>query len=198
MTYSRPKQERAKITEERFLVALNTLLQANGFAQTTTQDIAKEAGLTKASFLKRFGNKETALLKLYEQYCEEAHETMDDIIHSVAEYSEPLPLLLKIVESYESLVLRHFASNRAMQEHFQTNLQVHPLTKSIFQHSVVMMQTVQQVHLKTATPPSAYASAQLLVTLVYNHCLHAMPGMPRSQMERHNLIAEILMLALKK
>ncbi len=198
MTYSPPKQERAKITEEKFLVALNKLLHKHGFAQTTTLDIAKEAGLTKAAFLKRFGHKETALLKLYERYCKEADGTMDSMIRSITDYDTPLPLLLQIVESYEQLVLKHFSSNRAMQEHFQTNLEVHPLTKSIFQHCVSMMVAVQKVHVPKGTQSGAYAGAQLLVTIIYNHCLQAMPAMPRSQTARHSLIAEILLLALKK
>ncbi len=196
--YTPPKQSRAKETEERFLQALNTLLHQHSFQQTSIKDIAKEAHLTKAAFLKRFGSKEIALIKLYELYCKEAHQTMDSLIAQLEKYTTVQQCMNSVVEKYESLILKHFASNRAMQEQFQLNLEVHPLTKSIFQHCIQMMTQIQEHFAIKGSKTGAYAGAQLLVTLVYNHCLQATPALPKNTKDRQELIADIIILTLKR
>ena len=69
MPYSAPTQSRSRNTERKFLAALDEMLRVNGYAQTTIDEVAERAGLTRASFLKRFGSKEQAVIVLFSKYC---------------------------------------------------------------------------------------------------------------------------------
>ena len=60
MTYKKPLQSRAILTEQRFLDALHELLQEKSLGQLTVDDIAEKAQLTRGAFLKRFGTKNAA------------------------------------------------------------------------------------------------------------------------------------------
>ena len=76
MSYTPPTQARSRNTERRFLAALDELLRVNGYINTTIDDIADRAGLTKAAFLKRFGSKEQAVILLFSKYCNQVSGLM--------------------------------------------------------------------------------------------------------------------------
>ena len=195
-----PIQARSKLTERKFLRAFDELLRLHGFTATTIDDVAKLSGQTKSAFIKRFGSKQGALEVLFSKYCEAASATMHDVVVELDNAAKLHPVLVSTSQRYEALLQIHKASNRAMHEHFLKDLVVHDLTKGIFRQSVEMMEQIQQKFLQEGTHSSngAWAAAQLLVTLNYNHVLEAMPAFPQDYSKRHHLIADLLEITLKR
>jgi AcrR family transcriptional regulator len=200
MSYKPPIQHRAKVTEEKFLSAFDELMRENGFEQTTVDEIAQRAGLTRASLLARFGSKEQALLILYSRYCDRATKTMYKFMDELPLETDMLMVLENMSKQLLVLVVRDLSSNRAMHEHFLKNLETHDLTKGIFRTCVQMMTAVQNRFLEPGsfTANGAWSAAQLLVTIEFNSALQGMPGLPQDTNARHRLVAEILALALQK
>ena len=200
MSRSEPTQTRSKLTERKFLRAFDELLRLHGFAGTTIDDVAALSGLTRSSFLKRFGSKQGALEALFEKYCDAASATMRDVVMELDNSAKLHPVLVSTSQRYEALMQIHKASNRAMHEHFLQDLTVHDLTKRIFRECVQMMEQIQRKFLQEGTCSSngAWAAAQLLVTLNYNHVLEAMPAFPQDYSQRHHLIADLLEATLKR
>lgn len=200
MKYERPKQQRGKLTERKFLVALEELLRLNGFANTTIDDIARRAKLNRAAFLARFGTKEVAMLLLFEEYCAQAMRTMNEVVETLDEHSTAHKALYGASIRYEALLQMHLGSNRAMHEHFLETLEVHEFTRKIFQRCVEMMGAIQTHFFpdQNYTTVGAMAAAQYLVTTDYNYVLRAMPALPKDQSERHHLIADVLEVCLKR
>lgn len=60
--------------------ALDTLLVQTSFKNLSTEDIAREAGISMGAFLRRFGSKRQALYVLYQRYCEKTTVGMDRIV----------------------------------------------------------------------------------------------------------------------
>ena len=71
MPYSKPTQTRSRSSERNFLAAMDEMLCVHGYKNTTIDDVANRAGLTRAAFLKRFGSKEEALFVLFRKYCDQ-------------------------------------------------------------------------------------------------------------------------------
>lgn len=216
--YTKPIQARAAETERRFLLALETLLAERSFAQLSVEDIAVQARLTRSAFLKRFGSKQQALLVLFQRYCDDCAATLDDL-------GRQLPVApgaasaaaaagaggaaggghgleafcARVSARLEALIVRHFPANRAMHELFMEDLQVAQPTKTVFRQTVGFMRAVQHSHLGSVPRSewSAYAAAQLLVTLNYNHVLRAMPAFPVEPEVRHRLIGVLLATTLR-
>lgn len=200
MKYTPPTQPRAIDTERKFLSALNDLLGIHGYTNTTIDDVADLAGLTKAAFLKRFGSKEQAVIVLFSKYCDQVSDLMQSLHSQLSEYQNLHFTLCEMSKQFEAVLQRHISSNRAMHEHFQQRLEVHDLTKQIFKQCVGLMKDVQVRFLEEGsyTDSGAWYASQLLVTIDYNYLLRAMPAMPEDHDARHNLVADILKVALKK
>ena len=198
MKYTKPKQERSRRTELKFLEAFATLILKNGFSGTTLDDIAILSGQTRAAFVKRFGSKEQAVLVLYAKYCDEVLQALESFQASLDRVEDIEDILLKMSKQFEDLVINHFAANRAMYEIFQTGLTVHPLTKSIFLRTVDLMEKIQSHYLDGAetNPQGSWSAAQLLVTINFNFVMKSMPALPPEASQRHNLVAKILRVAL--
>jgi AcrR family transcriptional regulator len=63
-----PRQQRSRDTQEKLLVALETLLEERFFEQISVRDLAQEAGLAVGTLYRRFRDKEAMLPALYERY----------------------------------------------------------------------------------------------------------------------------------
>lgn len=200
MPYSAPTQSRSRTTELKFLAALDDLLRENGYSNTTIHDLAGKAGLTKAAFLKRFGSKEQAVIVLFSKYCDQVSGLMRSLLNQLTDFPTLHFTLREISQQFEAVLQIHMSSNRAMHEHFQQHLEVHDLTKEIFKQCVELMKAVQAQFLEeeSYTDAGAWYATQLLVTIDYNYLLRAMPALPEDHSKRHNLVAELLELALKK
>lgn len=200
MKYTPPTQPRAINTERKFLRALNDLLELHGYTNTTIDDVADLAGLTKAAFLKRFGSKEQAVIVLFGKYCDQVSDLMRSLHNQLSDFQHLQFTLREMSQQFEAVLQMHLSSNRAMHEHFQQRLEVHDLTKQIFKQCVELMKDVQAQFLEKGsyTDSGAWYATQLLVTIDYNYLLRAMPAMPDDFDTRHNLVAEILEVALKK
>lgn len=196
--YTPPQQERAKQSETRFLTALDEILKTKAYGATTLQEIAAHAGLHKGAFLKRFGTKRAALLELYERYCTVASEAIARGHAQIGQETALHDLCFGLSQTLEQIQIQHFSANRAMHEFFMEELQVAPQTKRIFKELVDLMHAIQAHYLADlpCTTSGAYAAAQLLVTLNYNHVLQAMPAFPQEPHARHSLIANLVIRAL--
>lgn len=200
MPYTIPTQTRSRNTERRFLAALDELLRINGYSNTTIDEVADRAGLTRAAFLKRFGSKEQAVIVLFSKYCDQVTGLMRSLNNQLADFPTLHFTLREMSQQFEAVLQMHMSSNRAMHEHFQQRLEVHDLTKQIFKQCVGLMKAVQGRFLDegTYTEAGAWYATQFLVTIDYNYLLRAMPALPEDHDARHNLIADVLEMALKK
>ena len=200
MRYQAPVQQRSRLTERKLLLALDDLLRVHGYANTTIDDVAERANLTRATFLKRFGSKEQAVIVLFEKYCTQVYGLLSALQSQLDEFPSLHFTLREMSQQFESLLQMHMASNRAMHEHFLHNLEVHQLTKAIFKETVLLMEAVQARFLvgEDYSDKGAWAAAQLLVTIDYNYLLRAMPAFPDDHAERHKLIAELLAVAIRR
>ena len=195
--YSEPKQDRSRATEEAFLSALDTLLVQTSFKNLSIEDIAREAGISKGAFLRRFGSKRQALYVLYDRYCEKTVVVMDRIVSELPLKEQATESLFDMSKSLERLIKEDYSCNRAMREDFQENLEVHPSTRRIFLYCVEMMHRTQKRFFGVTNETGAYSAAQILITNTFEYVFNAMPGLPRDYEQRHKLMAEILLVAIQ-
>lgn len=195
-TYKVPRQPRALTTEQKFLDALNVILQHKSLAHLTIDEIAANAGLTRSAFLKRFGTKKQALLVLYDRYCEKVVVAMTAVTTDMHRFADAHEACFRICADAQELQAAYFSANRAMHELFMEDLNAHPQTKAMFMRCCDLMRQIQKVHVGAGTDIGAYAAAQLVFTLTYNHVLKAMPGLPRDKQTRHTLMATLVSQAL--
>lgn len=196
MYYRKPIQARAIETEQRFLQALDTLLQTKSFAKLTIDDLSNHTGLHRAAFLKRFRTKKNALFALFDQYCQIAIQVMNEFESQLDKYPNDLTLLFEMSTRLEAIQRASYSANRAMYEDFIENLETHPLTKNIFLRLVALNYRIQDHFYGKRSEVGAFAAAQLLVSVNYHYVFQAMPGLPRNAEIRHQLIAKITRDAL--
>lgn len=196
--YKSPCQTRALTTEHKFLDALNQLLLNKSFSQLTIDEIADQSGLTRSAFLKRFGTKKQALLVLYGRYCEKVQQAMAAADADMVRFANAFDACQHISAAAERLQVADFSVNRAMHELFMEELKAHSQTQALFKGCCDLMKRVQRVHMprRGGSEVGAYAAAQLVFTINYNHVLKAMPGLPRDGATRHKLIATLMVEAL--
>lgn len=197
-TYISPQQARAKVTEQKFLDALQALLKDKAFHLVTIDEVAHKAKLTRSAFLKRFGTKNQALQVLYERYCIKVSAAMTEISQSLQSCADANEACYQISKRAEALQLGDFAANRAMHELFMQELVIASQTKTLFLQCCALMKEIQTRWMPAGTGSSTgvYAAAQLMLTINYNHVLKAMPGLPRDTETRHRMIANIVCTAL--
>lgn len=197
--YQKPQQFRAQLTEQRFLDALNELLNEKSLGQLTIDEIAQHANLNRGAFIKRFGSKKQALLILYERYCDKVLLVMEKIASDLPLYAKAEDVCYEMSKHAEHLQVKDFSANRAMHELFQEELSVDPRTKVIFLRCVDLMREIQKIfmHGTSASDAGAFAASQILFTFTLNYVLKAMPGLPSEPELRHKLVSEIAVTALK-
>ena len=62
-----------------------------------------------------------------------------------------------------------------------------------------MMRSVQSAYsLNSSSDVGAYAAAQLLVSIDFHYVMKAMPALPADPEVRHQLIADLLVVAIQK
>jgi AcrR family transcriptional regulator len=199
MPYAQPQQQRARATEQKFLIALDQCLAFKSFHETTVDDIAEAAGLHRGAFMKRFGSKKEALLVLFSRYCERAHQEIRRIRESQSTWESALLVCKETSVSLEKIQKESFACNRAMHEVFMESLKTDEQTKDIFLATVRLLREVQLRFFpeNAESDSGTLAATQLLVSINYNYVLKAMPGLPRDDDQRHTLIAECMVSALR-
>jgi AcrR family transcriptional regulator len=198
MEYKKPKQARAIATEQRFLNALNECLREKSFDATSIVDIAERAGLHRSAFLNRFGDKQQALLVLFERYCDLVFDVVETLRSNIDVYQTLDALCREMSSQLEQIQMAHFGANRAMQEYFYQRLETHDMVKRIFLETVGLMKFAQHRFLDEPqrTDQGAFAATQLLVTLNFNYVMRGMPGLPKSSDDRHALISKCMCAAL--
>ncbi len=75
----KPQQVRSKDTQEKLLIALESLLEERFFEQISIRDIAQRAEVSSGTIYRRFQNKEALLPILYERYDNELCLCADSI-----------------------------------------------------------------------------------------------------------------------
>jgi AcrR family transcriptional regulator len=198
--YRKPQQPRAIATEQRFLDSLDVLLQNKSLAQLSIDEIAEHAHQTRGAFLKRFGSKKQSLFILWSRYCKRASTEMAQITTLLPTFQSAKAACIHMSTQLETIQRLDFSANRAMHEDFQENLRIDPQTQKIFLECVELMRCTQRQFLPgtAASDTGAFAAAQLLVTINYNHVLKAMPGLPADPVVRHEMVGEIMALVLSR
>jgi AcrR family transcriptional regulator len=196
VSYKRPHQTRALMTEQRFLDAFAQLLSQKSFHQITIDEIALASGLHRGAFLARFGSKKQALLLIYERYCIKASKIMLEVSEKVPAANDRHALLQEMSQRLEQIQEVDFAANRAMHEFFMVDLQVDPRTKKIFVELIELMKLIQRRFGYPDSNPGPFAAAQLLVSINYNYVLNAMTALPKDAKTRHALVASLCLQAL--
>jgi len=198
MGYKKPTQARAIATEQRFLNALDECLREKSFDATSIVDIAERAGLHRSAFLNRFGDKQQALLVLFERYCDLVFDVVETLRSNIDAYKTLDALCREMSSQLEQIQMAHFGANRAMQEYFYQKLETHDLVKRIFLDTVGLMKSAQHKFLDESQPTDerAFAATQLLVTLNFNYVMRGMPGLPKGSEDRHALISKCMCAAL--
>lgn len=198
--YRKPQQPRAIATEQRFLDSLDVLLQKKSLAQLSIDEIAEHAHQSRGAFLKRFGSKKQSLFILWSRYCKRASNEMTQITALLPSFQSAKEACIHMSKQLETIQRLDFSANRAMHEDFQENLRIDPQTQKIFLECVELMRCTQRQFLPgtAASDTGAFAAAQLLVTINYNHVLKAMPGLPADPVVRHEMVGEIMALVLSR
>jgi len=198
MGYKKPTQARAIATEQRFLNALDECLREKSFDATSIIDIAERAGLHRSAFLNRFGDKQQALLVLFERYCDLVFDVVETLRSNIDAYKTLDALCREMSSQLEQIQMAHFGANRAMQEYFYQKLETHDLVKRIFLDTVGLMKSAQHKFLDESqrTDERAFAATQLLVTLNFTYVMRGMPGLPKGSEDRHALISKCMCAAL--
>jgi AcrR family transcriptional regulator len=111
-----PKQARSIQTKEKILDAAYRLICAKGYYNTSTNEIAKEAGVPIGSVYSYFKDKDTILLEILRRYHEEFVKSTEELTLSLEAYRADLKEWLR--KLIESLIRVHEAGkelNREMQ-----------------------------------------------------------------------------------
>lgn len=198
--YKKPLQPRAIASEERFLDALDHLLKEKSLGQLTIDEIAEKAFLTRGAFLRRFGTKKQALFVLWDRYCDGCIAVKERLANNLDLYANALDACADISREIAALHTLGFSANRAMHEDFLEELMINPATKNIFMAGVDLLHRVRTRFLHEDSPRDSrdFAATQVIITLNYNYVLQAAPGLPADPVQRHRLIARLVVEALKE
>lgn len=80
-----PLQVRLEVQRDRLLTASAVVFGREGYAKATAEGIAREAGMSKATFYEHFTNKEDAILALFDSSAELVAERMAEATRRVEE-----------------------------------------------------------------------------------------------------------------
>jgi len=112
-TIRRPKQKRSITTKEKILDAAYQLFCGKGYYQTTTNEIARVAGVSIGSLYSYFVDKDTIFLEILERYHESFIAVHDRLAESMG---------------YDNLSLREW-----LHQFIEGMIQVHEISKELNQ-----------------------------------------------------------------
>ncbi len=111
MAYTKSRE-----TRERILKAAGRLFSERGYYETGIGDIAREAGIGRASFYYHFADKEKAARAVFDGYVEGIYAAAERIVPAPSAGASPKefrkPILLKVFVEY-ILLFRYIALNKA-------------------------------------------------------------------------------------
>lgn len=111
-----PKQARSIQTKEKILDAAYRLLCSKGYYNTSTNEIAKEAGVPIGSVYSYFKDKDTILLEILRRYHEEFEKATSELTLSLEAYRSDMRSWLR--QLFKNLIRIHESGkelNREMQ-----------------------------------------------------------------------------------
>ncbi len=109
------KQERAQQTVDRFLRALEQLLDEKGFAEASVAEIAAKADASVGAFYARFRDKDALLHALHEGYCKEAIATAEAGLEPSRWEGVPLA---DVVAAFAGFVVDHYRARPGLRRAF--------------------------------------------------------------------------------
>lgn len=83
-----PLEVRLELQRERLLTAAAAVFARTGYAKATAEAVAREAGMSKATFYEHFTNKEDAILALFDASAAQLAERMAEATRGVPEDPE--------------------------------------------------------------------------------------------------------------
>jgi AcrR family transcriptional regulator len=91
----RPVQERSRSTVDAVLEAAAQVLERDGYAATTTDDIALRAGVSIGTLYQYFPNKDAILLALAERHAQAAQAVLEPLLREIVDATPPLAAWLE-------------------------------------------------------------------------------------------------------
>ena len=90
-----PTQARSRATVEAILVAATQVLRRDGYAATTTDRVAKRAGVSVGSLYQYFPNKDAILVALTERHIDEGFALVRELLAAARADGPPLETMLR-------------------------------------------------------------------------------------------------------
>jgi AcrR family transcriptional regulator len=103
-----PRQERARATVEAVLHAAAELLSSNGYADVSTNGIARRAGISIGSLYQYFPNKDAIVVALFERHLQGVEAVVADSLEALRDPA--VPIRRGIRRLLESLAALHDAN----------------------------------------------------------------------------------------
>src|SRR5690348_3316505 len=116
------KQRRSERTLEAILDAAERLIGKKGYAATSVNEIARQAGVTIGALYGRFGSKEALLQGLSDRLSQQTTEVFDNLIAGLAKDKPEFRLALeRSMEAMRWLYRERAALLRALNQAASTN-----------------------------------------------------------------------------
>lgn len=109
-----PKQARSILTKEKILDAAYRLFCAKGYYNTSTNEIAKEAGVPIGSVYSYFNNKDTILLEILQRYHLEFDKSNNELSLELETYRTDMKAWLR--QLLENLIRIHESGRELIRE----------------------------------------------------------------------------------
>lgn len=100
-----PKQARSIQTKEKILDTAYRMICTKGYFNTTTNEIAKEAGIPIGSFYAYFRDKDSILMEILHRYHQAFNESTADVVANLEVYQEDKRAWIRYL--IESLIRMH-------------------------------------------------------------------------------------------
>src|SRR5215467_12642692 len=129
-----PRQKRSQETKEKLLKAAETLFEKRGYEETTSHEIADEAGVAIGSFYAYFADKEQLMLSLLqEQFDEEYHSAFESFAPTDLFEPDPRPALKRAVAAHFASREKHRWTTRVLNMFAHKNRHVAAVDERLFE-----------------------------------------------------------------
>jgi len=172
----RPRQARSRATTDAILTAAARVLAARGYARTTTNHVAAEAGVSIGSLYEYFPSKDALVVALLEAHIAEARTELEAAAAAVA--SRPEPSLEGMIGTYVAAMVRLHARepglHRVLFEEAPLPARVRRMLAAIEADTVTHTTAMLRTHPEVRVADAGLAAALVVRTveaLTHHHVI---------------------------
>ena len=178
----RPVQRRSRLTVDQILEAAAHVFADRGYAGTTTNHIARRAGVSIGSLYQYFPNKDTILVALHARHMESASETLQGMLkEALGQEKAPEHLLRRfvrqIIEMHASEPRLHHVLLYEGPRTAELSEKLHAIEDSMASAVEEMLAErggISRTHAKHA----AYLVVHVVENMAHEYVIHPPPDMP--------------------